>query len=57
MKEPISKSDMPQGAPVKKAYQSPNLHVYGHIRDITQGVGNRNTMDNGGVGMGFKSLP
>jgi hypothetical protein len=50
--------DSTKGRPGKKPYRSPRLYVYGNIRDITQGFGNRNTRDGqGGSSTGFKSLP
>jgi hypothetical protein len=49
--------DSTEGRPGKKLYRSPRLHVYGNIRDITQGAGHRNNRDHLGSGGGFKSLP
>jgi hypothetical protein len=50
--------DSTEGRPGKKPYRSPRLHVYGNIRDITQGLGNNMTNDGqGAMGAGFKSLP
>jgi len=42
----------------KKPYQSPQIRVYGNIREVTQGFGNNRRRDGGGSGArGFKSLP
>jgi hypothetical protein len=44
-------------APTKKPYRSPQLRVYGNIRDITQAAGLTSRRDGqGGGAMGFKSL-
>ena len=50
--------DSTKGRPGKKPYRSPRLHVYGNIREITQGPhsGGMN-YDSGTHVMGFKSLP
>jgi len=50
--------DSPKGRSGKKLYRSPRLHVYGNIRDITQGAGSNRNRDSGSTaGHGFKSLP
>jgi hypothetical protein len=42
----------------RKPYLTPQLRVYGNIREITQGLGANRTMDGqGGGAKGFKSLP
>jgi hypothetical protein len=38
---------LPNANPSKKAYQQPQLQVYGHLRDITQAVGVASVKDGG----------
>lgn len=46
------------GGSVKKPYQSPEVHIYGNIREVTLGLGPKNKYDGAGPhGKGFKSLP
>jgi hypothetical protein len=53
--QPKQRNDVEPG---RKAYRSPELRVYGNIREITQGLGNNKTRDGRGPnGAGFKSLP
>jgi hypothetical protein len=53
--QPKQRSDV---EPARKEYRSPELRVYGNIREITQGLGKNTTFDGGGpMGAGFKSLP
>lgn len=39
---------LPDATPSKKAYQQPQLQVYGDLKEITQAVGNQGTADGGG---------
>ena len=47
-----------EGRSARKPYITPQLRVYGNIREITQGLGLVMTRDGqGGGAKGFKSLP
>jgi len=47
-----------EGHPGKKSYRSPKLHVYGNIREITQGFGMTGmNYDSSPTMAGFKSIP
>jgi hypothetical protein len=50
-------TDSVDGGLAKKSYQSPQLRIYGNIREVTQGPGNRVNRDFQHSGAGFKSLP
>ena len=39
---------LPDANPSKKAYQQPELQVYGDLKEITQSVGNMGTAPDGG---------
>ncbi len=43
---------------IKRAYKSPEIILYGNIREITHSVGATGTIDGGGVPSGmFKTKP
>jgi len=39
---------LPDSRQSKKVYKQPELQVYGNLREITQSVGDKGTMDGGG---------
>jgi hypothetical protein len=41
---------LPDATPSKKAYQQPQLQVYGDLKEITQNVSNQGTLDGGSSG-------
>lgn len=41
----------------KKSYQSPQLRIYGDIREVTQGTGHHGNKDSPSNPGGHKSLP
>jgi hypothetical protein len=42
-----NKQPAPDKSQSKKVYQHPELHVYGNLKEITQAVSNKGSMDNG----------
>jgi hypothetical protein len=41
------KQPVPDKSQSKKVYKQPELHVYGNLREITQAVNNKGTLDGG----------
>jgi len=48
--KPSEDRQTPQTGPVKKAYRSPRLEIYGKLRDLAQTVGVHGAADGGGGG-------
>jgi hypothetical protein len=55
-KDKENEETLPNTSRSKKAYQQPQLQVYGDLKAITQGVGMTGTMD-GGTGQTDKTRP
>jgi hypothetical protein len=51
--------DEVEGGTAKKTYQSPQMRIYGNIREVTQGPGRRGNFDTPGARGGdhLKSIP
>lgn len=46
-----------EGSSAKKPYQSPQMRIYGNIREVTQGTGHNSARDSPTNPGGRKSLP
>lgn len=46
-----------EGRPAKKPYHSPQMRIYGNIREVTQGSGSNGNRDSPSAPVRRKSLP
>jgi len=49
--------DASDGDSAKRSYQSPQLRIYGDIREVTQGTGHNSARDANPAAGAHKSLP
>lgn len=57
MEKKLDTQGLTQQAKEKMAYRSPQLFVYGNVREITENVGNSGAADVGGSGSKQKTAP